>query len=358
MKMALKLAEKAKEKTYPNPMVGAVIVKGNKVIGKGYHAKAGEAHAEIRALSECGGSCSGAIMFVTLEPCDHYGRTAPCTQAIIESGIKYVYVAMKDPNTANNGKGIKKLKKAGINVEVGMCEEEARMLNRKYIKYITTGLPYVTLKLAQSIDGKIAARDGSSKWISSDESRALARKMRGSYDALMVGANTVLRDDPFLLGEKGEEYSTVRVIVDTRLKTPLNSNIFKTSDRSPVIVGTTELASESCAEKIRKIEGVEVVVVKSRNERVNLTAFLRALARKNIINILVEGGGEMAGSLVDEKLVDEVMFFLAPKILGGDHASIKGKGVRNISEAIELKDVEIQKVNKDILVKGTVCSQG
>ena len=201
MQLALKLAARTKDRTYPNPMVGAVIVRGGKVIGKGYHKRAGEDHAEIKAIKDASGKCAGATLYVTLEPCDHYGKTPPCTGAIIGSGIKRVVMAMKDPNPLNSGRGMKTLQRAGILVNSGLCEEEAAALNKKYIKFITGGVPYVTLKLAQSVDGKIAAADGTSKWITSEASRKFAKKMRSTFDAIMVGANTAIMDDPLLLGE-------------------------------------------------------------------------------------------------------------------------------------------------------------
>jgi len=358
MKFALKLAAKAKDKTYPNPMVGAVIVKKGKVVGCGYHRKAGESHAEIMAIAASSGRCAGGTMFVTLEPCDHHGRTPPCTASIVGCGIKTVNIAMKDPNPINRGRGTKRLRNAGITVNIGLCGQEAADLNKKYIKYVTTALPYVTVKLAQSVDGKIAARDGTSKWISSDISRKYVRKIRSDYDAIMVGSNTAVKDDPFLLDEKRRGYDVTRVIVDTRLKLTVDSNIIKTADKAPVIIGTTELAPKSRIEKFRRIEGVEVVVTRSKRAKVSLKAFLRALGRKGIVNILVEGGGELVGGLIDGSLVDEAMFFIAPRIIGGGYSSVKGSGAANIGAAPELRDVEVKNFGRDIFIRGSVCSRG
>ncbi len=354
MAMALKLAAKARDKTYPNPMVGAVIVKGGKVVGSGYHRRAGEDHAEVRAISSAGAACAGGTMFVTLEPCDHYGRTPPCTHAIVASGIRSVNIAIKDPNPLNSGRGIRTLTAAGISVNVGLCAGEAKALNRKYIKFITRGLPYVTVKLAQSLDGKIAARDGTSKWISCGASRKYVRKIRHDFDAIVVGCNTVLKDDPFLLDEKRRGYGVSRVIVDTRLRTPLDSHIIRTAEKSPVVIGTTELAPPSRVERFRKISGVEVIVTRSKKSKVSLRSFLARLARKGMVNVLVEGGGELAGSLIDEALVDEAIFFIAPKIIGGSYSSVKGKGVRTISEALELRDVRVKRFGEDVFVRGVI----
>jgi len=357
MRLALELAAKAKEKTYPNPMVGAVIVKGGRIIGRGYHRKAGADHAEVAAIKDAG-SCRGAEMYVTLEPCDHYGRTPPCTASIIKSGIKKVNIAMKDPSGLNNGRGMRKLKKAGIRVSVGLLAEEAEKLNRKYIKFTTTGLPYITVKLAQSADGKIAARDGSSKWISSARSRRLVKKIRSGFDAIMVGANTVLRDDPLLMGVEGRSIGVSRVILDSRLRTPADSNVVRTAKKAPVIFGTTQLAPFSKIERFRRTEGVDVIVTRKKGSRVALRPFLSELAARGLVSIMVEGGGELVGSLIDESLVDEFLFFIAPKVIGGGNYSVGGKGVSNIKGAIELRDVEVKRSGSDIFIRGSACSRG
>ncbi|MGD2279402.1 MAG: bifunctional diaminohydroxyphosphoribosylaminopyrimidine deaminase/5-amino-6-(5-phosphoribosylamino)uracil reductase RibD [Candidatus Omnitrophota bacterium] len=354
MRLALELAAKAKERTYPNPMVGAVIVKGGKVVGKGYHKKAGKDHAEVEAIKDASGNCSGGTMYVTLEPCDHYGRTPPCTQAIIKSGIKTVCVAAKDPNPNNNGNGIKKLKKHGIRVSAGLFAGESLALNRKYIKHATKGMPYITLKLAQSVDGKIAARDKTSKWITSETSRKYSRRMRSRFNAIMVGANTVLEDDPLLLGKGGKGKRITRVVVDSRLRTPFSSRLVKTAKKSPVVFATTELAPRTRLQKLKNTKGVEIIEVKSRKDKVFLKSLLKELAKKDITSVIVEGGGELAGSLIDEGLVDEVMFFISPKIIGGNYSSVKGKGAGNIANAVQLKDISVTRIGKDILVKGLV----
>lgn len=398
MRTALKLAAKAEDKTYPNPMVGAVVVKNGRIIGRGYHRKAGEDHAEIMALRQAQGHGSalltingeqgkaffehsyeafprrtmaiknapagsrgakcpkGAEMFVTLEPCVHYGKTPPCAPAIIKSGIKKVNIAMTDPNPLMRGRGVRALRKAGVTVKVGLCEDEARRMNRKYVKFITTGLPYVTVKLAQSLDGKIAARDGSSKWITSADSRKRARKMRSSFDVVMVGINTVCKDDPLLLGSEGR-CPAARAVVDSSLRMPLGSNLVKTAGKTPLIIATAGRAPESRMKKFSGIKGVEIMPVRAKNKRVSLRPFLKKLARKGVVNVLVEGGGELAGSLIDESLVDEWMFFIAPKILGGGHASVKGMGVANVKKAVELDAIRFERFGKDTLIKGLTCSR-
>jgi diaminohydroxyphosphoribosylaminopyrimidine deaminase/5-amino-6-(5-phosphoribosylamino)uracil reductase len=345
MKLALELAAKAKGKTYPNPMVGAVIVKGGKVVGKGYHQRAGKDHAEIKAIKSAGSKCRGAEMYVTLEPCDHFGKTPPCTQAIIDSGIKTVKFAMKDPNPLNNGRGIKVLRKSGISVSELSCGEEVSSLNRKYIKFIKKGMPYVTLKLAQSADGKTSARDGSSKWITSKASRDYAKNLRSNFDAIIVGANTLVNDNPLLLGKGRRGKEIIRVVVDSRLRTSISSKLVKTAAASPVIIATTELAQKMRLKKFRQLKGVEIIETKSKEKKVSLRLFLKKLAQRGIANLLVEGGGQLAASFMDEGLVDEVMFFIAPKIIGG---------AKTITSAIDLKEAEVKRIGKDILLRGLV----
>lgn len=323
MRIAIRLAKKAEGRTSPNPIVGAVIVKNNKIVGAGYHKKCGLPHAEINALLKAGKKTAGATMYVTLEPCDHYGRTPPCTDAIIRSGIKKVVVGMRDPNPVNNGRGIRKLRSNRIKVETGVLEKEAADINKPYIKFITTGLPYVTVKVAQSLDGKIATRTGSSKWISSEDSRRYVHDLRSKVDAVMVGANTVIKDDPSLLSRSSKGRQPVRIIVAAKTKIPKKAKIFLDLDRSPV------------------------VIVKS---------MLEALSQEGVTNILVEGGGELIASLVEKKLVDRFLFFVAPKIIGGRDAktAVEGLGISDIKEAIDFKNVTIKKFKKDILIEAEV----
>lgn len=356
MELAISLAAKAGERTYPNPMVGAVIVKNGKVVGSGYHRKAGTDHAEITAIKSARVGLKGAEMFVTLEPCAHYGKTPPCAPEVIKCGIKKVHIAMKDPNPITARRGIKWLESAGVSVDVGLCGEEVRRLNRKYIKFITTGIPYVTVKIAQSLDGKISARDGSSKWITSRKARNYAGKLRSSFDAIMVGLNTVLKDDPFLLGPGRKGYRTARIIVDTQLRIPFGSNIIRTARKSPVILAVTDLAPEKRIKKFAKIKGVELIILKNRDGKVPLKDLLKGLGTRDFVNILVEGGGELVGSLLDGGFIDEWMFYMAMKVLGGANSSIKGKGAPSIEDIIRLRDVEITKIGEDILIRGLTNS--
>ncbi len=356
MKMALELAGKANDETYPNPMVGAVIVSSGEIVGKGYHKKAGLDHAEIVAIKQAKEKCKNATLYVTLEPCDHQGKTPPCTEAIIKNGIKKVYIGTLDPNPLNSGRGMQKLKSAGIAVEMGLCEEEARNLNRKYNKFISKNVPYLTAKLAQSVDGKIAARDGSSKWITSDTSRKYVKELRGKFDAIMVGANTAIKDDPLLLPQPKTDKVFYRIVIDSSLRLSTNSQLVRTaSKKNPLIIATTSSASKAKIGMLEKrVAGIEVAQVKSERDRVSLKTFLRKLAKMGIVNILVEGGGELVGGLLDEGLVDEVIIFVAPKILGGPYSSIKGKGVSNITKAIDLKDMTMENCGGDIIIRGLI----
>ncbi|MFA6635789.1 MAG: bifunctional diaminohydroxyphosphoribosylaminopyrimidine deaminase/5-amino-6-(5-phosphoribosylamino)uracil reductase RibD [Candidatus Omnitrophota bacterium] len=358
MRLALDLARKGEGRTHPNPMVGAVIVSGKKVIARGYHHKAGSDHAEIMAMKSSKGPLKNAVMFVTLEPCDHYGKTPPCTSSIIESGIKKVYVAIKDPNPINSGRGIRKLLKNGIAVDVGICRKEAAYLNRAYIKFITKGLSYVTVKLAQSIDGKLAARDGTSKWISSAESRQLVKKMRAYSDAVMVGINTVLKDDPALLAAKRPGKKPARIVLDSRLRIPENSRLVKTADIVPLIIVTTPDVSSKKSVRLARKSGVEIVIAKSSGGKVDLEDLLKKMGEKGIVKIFSEGGGTLAGALIEGGFADDVVFFIAPKILGGNKFSIGGKGVPGIKDAIVIERAEISTCGGDVVVRGNLRGEG
>ena len=331
MALAIALAKKAEGRTSPNPIVGAVIVKNNKIIGKGYHRKAGLPHAEIDALRDAGQRAKGATLYVTLEPCDHFGRTPPCTAAIIRSGIERVIIAMRDPNPVNNGSGIRKLKRHGIKTEVGLLAGDAMAMNRPYIKFITKRIPFVTVKVAQSLDGKIATGTGDSKWISGDDSRSYVHELRRGADAVMVGANTVRRDDPLLLSRsRGKQ--PVRVVVSGRSGIPSGARIFSDSHKSPVIV---------------------VRPAGRFGKKVDLNRLLTALAKRGIINILVEGGGELIAGLVEKNLVDRFLVFIAPKIIGGRDAktAVEGNGIKRIKDALRLKSMSVRRFKEDILIE-------
>lgn len=352
MKIAINLAKKAEGRTSPNPIVGAVIVKNNKIIGKGYHERAGLPHAEIKALNNAREGVKGATMYVTLEPCDHFGRTPPCTDAVIRSGIKKVVIGMKDPNPVNNGRGIKRLKMGGIETQSGVMEKECADMNAPYIKFIKKGLPSITIKLAESIDGKIATRSGDSKWITSRLSRKYVQRLRSSSDAVMVGFNTVLKDDPMLL-TKGMERQPVRIALDSALKTPLSSKLISSARGGRVIIVSSPGIPMA---RIMRYEekGVEILTMKSKGGRIDLKSLLRYLAGIGILSILVEGGGELAASLIEEGLADKFIFFIAPKIIGGRSAvpSVGGEGTFKVRDAVLLKNLLVRKIGEDILIEG------
>lgn len=354
MQKALCLALKAKGRTFPNPLVGALVVKSGKIIGKGYHRKAGLAHAEVEAIEDAGKKAMGASLYVTLEPCTHYGRTPPCVDKILEAGIKKVFIGMLDPNPLNNGKGIKLLQEHGIEVSVGFLEGALRKINQPFIKYITKKMPYISVKVGQSLDGKIATRSGDSRWITSDKTREFSHRLRNEYDAIMAGVNTVIRDNPILLSSAADKQFT-RIIVDSHLSTPADAQIFQKP--GPVIIATVkETLGQEMENKALLSQKAKILEVKENNGQVNLYDLLRKLARLEITNILVEGGGTLIGSLFDFNLVDKVLFFIAPKIIGGKDAisSVMGRGVLRVDKAVRLKEVELSRIGEDFLVEGIV----
>lgn len=352
MREALALAKKGLGRTSPNPTVGAVIVKNGRVIARGFHKKAGQPHAEIAAFKDAKESVKGATLYVTLEPCCHYGKTPPCTDAVMRSGIKRVVAGMLDPNRLVAGKGAGILRRAGINVTSGVLEGECAELNEWYIKYITKKMPYVTLKLAMSVDGRIATVAGESKWITGMEARRHVHKMRSESDAVMVGVNTVLKDDPALTVRLAEGKNPARVVVDSLLRTPLDAKIFDNAGKARLIIFTTNAAP---ADKIKKAQakGAEVVTVPKSGGGVDLKKVLRELGSRAIASLLVEGGGSLGASLMKAGLVDRISFFIAPIVLGGDAVpGIGPLGIKKMAKALVIKDMTIKNIGKDILIEG------
>jgi len=354
MNLAIKLALKAKGKTYPNPMVGALVVKDGKILGRGFHAKAGLPHAEIVALDEAGKNSKGATLFVTLEPCMHFGRTAPCVDRIIGSRIKEVIVGMIDPNPLNNGKGIAILKQHGIKVRVGVLEDKLTRLNEVFIKYITKKMPFVMVKAAESLDGRIATRTGDSKWITSDKSRGFAHRLRQDFDAVMVGVNTILRDNPRLDAWFSKK-QPVKIVVDSQLSTPQNSNIFSRGAAVIIVTLPTKSGQETENRRIL-VDKAKILEVKEKGGQINLKDMFKKLFQLGIKSVLVEGGGTLNGSLFDEGLVDKIMFFISPKIIGGKDAigSVMGKGIARVERSIRIKDLKLRRFGEDILIEGYV----
>jgi diaminohydroxyphosphoribosylaminopyrimidine deaminase / 5-amino-6-(5-phosphoribosylamino)uracil reductase len=352
MKRVLLLAEAGRGRTSPNPMVGAVLVKRGKVVGEGYHARIGEAHAEIVALRQAGEKAGGAVLYLNLEPCTHYGRTPPCAPQVVNAGVKRVVIGMEDPNPAVNGKGIETLRRSGIDVKVGILGKECRRLNEAFCKYILKKEPFVMLKVAATLDGKIATRNGDSKWISGEASRRFVHKLRDQVDGVLVGIGTVLRDDPRLTARVKEGREPYRIVLDSRLKIPEEAKVFEHSP-SEVILATTGSAPQDKIERLEK-KGVRVLIAGSKKGRVDLKSCLSKLGEIGMMNLLVEGGSQVNGSFLDEGLIDKFLLFLSPKLIGDPQALgiFGGRGVSNLRETVALKDIRARKIGEDIFVEG------
>ncbi|MDD3364712.1 MAG: bifunctional diaminohydroxyphosphoribosylaminopyrimidine deaminase/5-amino-6-(5-phosphoribosylamino)uracil reductase RibD [Syntrophomonas sp.] len=355
MKRALGLAARAQGRTSPNPMVGAVIVKNGQLIGEGYHHQAGTPHAEVHALNEAGEQAVGATLYVTLEPCSHFGRTPPCADAVIKAGIKRVVIATTDPNPQVAGKGIARLKDAGIEVELGVMEHEASRLNEVFFKYIQTGLPFVALKTAMTLDGKIASYSGDSKWITGEDARHYVHQLRNIYDAIMVGIGTVLKDDPFLNTrlEIADMRNPVRIIIDSNLDLPPTSNIARSSHEQRTLVFCSSNSDSQRREPLEAL-GVELISLDIDSDLIPLEKVLGILGEMGLCSLLVEGGGEINAYLLEHQLLDKAYWFIAPKIIGGRQAPspIGGQGIEFMKDALELKSMEIQKFSEDFLLTG------
>lgn len=349
MLQALKLAQKANGNTHPNPLVGAVLIKNGKVIATGYHKKAGADHAEIVALKKAGINAKGSTLYINLEPCCHYGKTPPCTKSIIKAGVNEVHIATLDPNPLVSEKGKIELEKAGIKVVVGERCKEAKKINEIFFKYISTGLPFVVVKWAMSLDGKIATRTGDSKWITNKKVRLEGRKLRHVSSAILVGVNTIIKDDPELTARITSKPPAPRItiILDTNGKTPLNAKIFKTINK--IIIATTEKISEK-KEREYKLLGAQVLKTKSKNNHVNLRQLLKQLGKQHITSVLIEGGGETIATAMEENLVDKICIFIGNKIIGGKDSlsPVSGKGFAKIKDASLWTITSIKKMNDDI----------
>ncbi len=372
MQAALRLAKRGIGSVEPNPAVGAVIVKKSRIIGRGWHKKFGGPHAEINALEDCeksGDSAArslgwpaphlndpqGATMYVTLEPCCHYAKTPPCTEAIIAAGLAKVVVATIDPSEHANGKGIELLRNAGIEVQTGICEAEARLLNAPFIKFATTGKCWVILKWAQTIDGKLAYAAGyESRWISNEQSRKDAHKLRRRAGAILVGINTVIADDPLLTARPSKGNKPIRIVLDSTLRIPLDCRLLATANRSAVLIVTREGAVQidpGLADKITK-KGAEIVTVPSPQGQCDITYLLDELSRRGIQQLLVEGGPTVLSSFLKEQLVDEIVVYIAPKILGSQGGASLAKSMTELMEAVSLHYVDIKRFGSDVSLTG------
>ena len=358
LREALRLA--AGGRTSPNPMVGAVVVRGDRIVGRGFHARAGEPHAEILALAEAKHRAIGARLYVNLEPCCHFGRTPPCTDAIVSAGVREVIACMRDPDPRVNGRGFRALRAAGIKVRVGVLAAEARRLNARFVRWAQTGLPFVTLKAGMSLDGRIATRTGESKWITSPAARAEARALRSEHDAVLVGVNTVLADDPRLTaprqsgrGRTGRQRcAPVRVVLDGRLRTPPNARILRGEGGETVIL-TRRGVPPRRREKLERA-GALVLDVPSRDGRLSLRRALAVLGRRGILSVLIEGGGEVLGSALDEKIGDRMVLYVAGVVIGGRQGlpAFGGRGVARLSDAVRLRGMTVRDAGGDLVVDG------
>ena len=350
MRLALRLAARGEGKTRPNPMVGAIVVHSGRIVGQGYHHKAGQPHAEVLALRQAGSRAKGGTLYVTLEPCHHFGRTPPCTEAIVRSGIRRVVAATIDPNPRNRGRGLRFLRSRGIQTRVGILEREAQELNRVFVTWMRLKRPFVTVKVAQSIDGKIATRTGASRWISGPAARAWVHRLRSEVDAILVGVGTVLKDDPRLTARVGRgAHQPIKIIVDSHLRTSPRARVLSSGR---VIIATTRSAPHSKEKRLLRA-GAEVLRLPARNGRVHLKSLLRKLAHRKISHVLIEGGGEIIASAFEAHAADRIAVIIAPKIIGGRNAPtvVEGIGITSLNQAITLKNLTVRRLGSDLLIE-------
>ena len=353
MREALRLAKNAEGRTTPNPLVGAVVVKDGRIISAGWHRQAGTPHAEVHALNMAGELAEGATLYVTLEPCSHFGRTPPCVNKIIDAKIKRVVAATVDPNPKVAGRGIKFLRDAEIKVDVGILEDEAIKLNEVFFKWVTKNLPFVTLKFATTLDGKIATVAGQSQWITCEESRNFVHHLRDINAGIMVGVGTVLADNPSLTARIDGGKNPVRIAVDSMARTPFNAKIIRDGKAETIIAVTTKAPIDKLS--ALRNSGAEIIIA-GDGDKVDLKILMRELAAQEITSVLVEGGGTLNFSLLEAGLVDKVAAFIAPKILGGKNAltAVEGAGFEKLSDAVKLKDITVDKIGEDIFMTGYV----
>jgi len=358
MRMALELAAEGRGFTSPNPMVGAVIVKDGEVVGRGWHEFAGGPHAEVNAIAEAGEQARGATLYVTLEPCNHYGRTPPCTTAVLAAGISRVVTAMDDPNPKVTGGGNACLRENGVEVVTGILEPEARRLNAFFLKHVRTGRPYVILKCAATLDGKIATQSGDSRWVTGEAARAYVHELRHAVDGIMVGVNTIRADDPRLTTrrEHGRSRDPVRIILDTRLTIPEDAKVLQGESVSGTLIVSGQLSDN--AQRQRLIDrGIRILDIPAKEDRIDLDALMDHLGGMGITSLLVEGGGQLSAGVLRAGVVDRICFFYAPKILGGDGISLcSGPGPEKMADAIRVANMDVRRFGDDFLIEGDVVN--
>jgi len=359
MKRAIELSKKGYGAVNPNPLVGAVIVKNGEIIGEGYHECYGGHHAEINAINNANESVKGATIYVTMEPCNHYGKTPPCTEMLIKEKFSRIVIGMEDPNTIVNGKGIEKLRQAGILVETGIMEDEIKSINEVFIKYITTKQPFCTMKTAMTLDGKISTCTGNSKWISNEKSREWMHELRHRYSGIMVGVNTIIKDDPELTDRSNYEIKKhpVRIVVDSNGRTPLKAKILNTS-YAKTIIAVTENADNKFIKSVNK-KGAKVIICPEKNKKVDLSYLIHELSKQSIGSILLEGGSTLNFSALKEGIVDKVFSFIAPILIGGDTSKtpVGGSGFDSIENAISLNIKNIKRFDQDILIEAYIVKK-
>ncbi len=354
MKRALQLARRGLGKVSPNPMVGAVIVKGGRIVGEDYHRRYGGPHAEVNAIAAASGDTSGATMYVTLEPCCHYGKTPPCVEAVIKAGIKRVVIGTLDPFPRMRGKSLEILRQAGIETSAGVLEKECLALNEVYFRYINTGRPFVTVKFAQTLDGRIATAAGGSRWISSPPSRQLAHRLRARHDAILVGVATVLADDPELTTRLVRGRNPVRVVLDSKLRLPLTAKLLAGQDKARTLVATTPAADPVKLAALEEM-GVEVLKVPADAQgRVDLEKLLPLLAQRQISSVLVEGGAEVITAFLRAGLADRLVVFIAPRIMGRGIEAVGELDIAEVARAIKITYERVYRSGEDIVVEGKV----
>lgn len=356
MQQALELARRAVGRTAPNPPVGAVIVRCGTVVGEGYHPKAGEAHAEVLALQQAAERARGADVYVTLEPCSHQGRTGPCADALVAAGVKRVFIGLQDPNPQVAGRGVEKLRQAGIEVMLGVAQEQCRRLIAPFARVITSGLPYTIYKAAMTLDGKTATASGDSQWISGPESRLRVQQLRDRVEAIMVGVGTVLADDPLLNTRlpDGAGRDPLRVVVDSHLRMPVAARMLQQESSAGTLIATTVTDGKKVA-ALRQA-GAEVLVCPAVERQVSLPFLWQELGKRAVQRLLLEGGARLAGSALKVGLIDQMMIFVAPKLIGGtaDFGIFAGEGCQKLANAVPLVDLRYESVGDDILMTGEV----
>jgi len=348
MELTLKLAEKGRGSVSPNPLVGAIIVKRGRIVGRGWHKKCGDAHAEVCALKEAGKKAKDSTLYVNLEPCSHWGRTPPCTEQIVEAGVREVVIGVEDPNPLVSG--YQELKFRGVKTKLGILKEECKKLNEPYLKWIKTKKPLVVVKAAMSLDGRIATTTGDSKYITGREARKFVHELRAEYDAMMVGINTVIKDNPQLTVRLAKGRNPIKIVMDSKLRISPNAKIIK-NEPSKVIIATTKKAPKAKIKKLQQ-KGVHILIIDTLNGRIDLKQLMKELGKREICSIMIEGGAELNAEALKSGIADKLLFFISPKLIGKGLGALGDLGINQIDKSIKLKELDYKKIGRDILIEG------